>query len=111
MSLRQSVAFDFPTTVPDGYGGEVDGWTSSPDSYECRAQMIYWRGMEAEDAAQLVGRERYKVKIRASAKAKTITNVCRMRDLRSGATYNIKQVDNTTQVGWVFFVLEHGTAS
>lgn len=111
MSLRWSVAFDYPVKNPDGYGGEEDGWSDVPNSYSCRAEMIYWRGFENQDAAQLVGKERYKVKIRSNATAKTITTLWRMRDLRNGEVYNIRQVDTETQVGWVFLVIEHGTAS
>lgn len=111
MSLRFHLAFDYQVSAADGYGGEVSGWSDVPQSYECRAEMIYWRGMENTDGAQQVGRERFKVRIRTSTAAKTITNLWRARDLRTGEVYNIKQVDNLTQVGWIYFVLEHGTLS
>lgn len=106
-SLVESVAFDAPTENPDGYGGVEIGWTQV---YACRAEFIYSRGSEAVDAARLQGRSIYKIKIRSSAKARAITSAYRMRDVRRSVEYQIREIDNITDRGWIYLVVESGVA-
>lgn len=108
--LRERVAFDRPTRTPDGYGGQVGGWSVAPESHECRAELIYSRGSETVEAARLAGRSVYKVRIRQCAAAREITSNWRMRDLRRGVRYNVREVDAVTDRAWVFLVVESGVA-
>lgn len=108
--LRERVAFDRPTLSPDGYGGRVSGWSEAPASHECRAELIYLRGGEAVEAARLAGRSVYKVRVRQCAQAREISADWRMRDLRRGAEYNVREVDAITDRAWIFLVVESGVA-
>jgi head-tail adaptor len=107
MSLRESVAFDSITATPDGYGGEDRTWE---EQHGCRAEFIYQRGSEAVDAARLQGKAVFKVKIRSCAAAREISTDDRMRDVRRGADYNIREVDAITDPRWVYIVVEAGVA-
>ena len=111
MNLIERVAFDRPTETPDGFGGSETDWTSLPDSYETRGQFIYQRGSEAIEAARLAGRSIYKVRIRSSAGARGITAAWRMRDLRRGTIYNIREIDTITDRQWVYLTVESGVAA
>lgn len=108
--MRDRVAFDRPTLEPDGYGGQVSGWSGGAASYECRAELIYQRGGEAVEASRLAGRSIYKVRVRQCAEAREISADWRMRDLRRGAEYNVREVDAITDRAWIFLVVESGVA-
>ncbi|GAA6190888.1 head-tail adaptor protein [Phaeobacter sp. NW0010-22] len=105
--LRDHVAFDRPAQNPDGSGGAVDGWA---EQYTCKAEFIYSRGSETVDAARLQGRSIYKVKIRQSPSARSITSDFRMRDLNRDTEYNLREVDAITDKDWVYIVAESGVA-
>ncbi|ETX26606.1 head-tail adaptor protein [Roseivivax isoporae] len=109
-ALRDRVAFDRPTEAPDGFGGIEIGWTDEPASHVCSAQFIYQRGSEAVEAARLTGRGIYKVRVRNTVKSREITADWRMRDLRRGAIYNVREVDSITDRAWVYIVVESGVA-
>ena len=107
-ALRESVAFDASANVPDGFGGQEQGWT---EAYACRAEFIYSRGSEAVDAARLQGRSIYKVRVRSCAAARAVTTDHRMRDVRRGTEYQIREVDAITDLQWVYVVVEAGAAN
>ncbi len=111
IALPESVVFDAPTSVPDGFGGTQSGWTVPPDSYACRAAFIYQRGSEAVDAARLAGLSIYKVRIRSCNAARDISPAWRMRDARRGTEYNIREVDAITDRHWVWIVVESGVGA
>jgi len=105
--LNESVAFDAPTSVPDGSGGFSDGWA---EQYTCRAEFIYQRGSEAIAASRLQGRSVYKLRIRQGASARTIVADWRMRDVRRSITYNVRDVDAISNRAFVYLTVEGGVA-
>ncbi|MGR3376054.1 phage head completion protein [Salipiger abyssi] len=109
-ALCEWVAFDFPIRSPDGTGGTETGWSTSPDSIERRASFIYARGSEVVDAARLNGRAIYKIKLRSDRRTREISPSWRMRDLRRGTEYNLREVDAITDRQWVYVVVESGVA-
>ena len=56
------------------------------------------------------GRAIYKVKVRSSTKSRSITTDYRMRDVRRGTEYQIREVDPITDRAWVYLVVESGVA-
>lgn len=106
--LNESVRFDVPTAVSDGYGNTTDGWTPA---YTCRAQFIYASGGEAVQAARLEGRSVFKVRIRQCAAARALTQSHRLVDLRRGTVYNIREVDAITDRAWIYLLVETGVAT
>jgi len=105
-ALRDRVAFDAPLLVPDGLGGEVNGFTD--DVYQCRAQFIYSGGGEQSVAGDLRGQSTYKLKIAANVGSKQITTDWRMRDRNRTTEYNIVEIDAITQPGWIYMVVKSG---
>lgn len=106
-ALRERVAFDAPAHDGDGV---QDGWADAADATECSAAFVYQRGSEAVDAARLSGRAIYKLRIRQCAAARAITTDWRMRDLRRGTAYQVREVDGITDQRWVYIVVESGVA-
>lgn len=105
--LDQSVAFDAAQTVADGYGGEDRTWAQV---YACPAEFRYQRGTEAMQAGGLTGAASFKVRIRSSNAARLVKADDRMRDVRRGVAYNIREVDAITDRAWVWLVVENGVA-
>lgn len=105
--LQESVAFDAPTVSTDEYGGQISGWT---EQFRDRVQFIYQRGREAENAGRLTGSAVFKVKMRSSTKSREITPDYRMRDVRRGVAFNIREVDAISDRRWVWLMAESGVA-
>lgn len=101
--LQESVAFDSPIGAADSFGGTSVSWS---EAHACRAHFIHQRGDEAVQAARLAGRQVFKVKIRSCAAARAITTDYRMRDVRRGTVYNVKDPDAITDRAWVWLLVE-----
>jgi len=85
--LQDRIAFDAPTSTPNGQGGTIAGWAVQ---HECWAQITYLRGTEPVIAARLVGVQPVVFRIRNCAAAREIGNDWRARDLRTGTEYAVK---------------------
>lgn len=109
-AMRDRVGFDAPTSTPDGYGGVETGWADEADAVECAAELIHMRGSESVDAARLAGRAVLKVRIGQSDAARAISTDWRMRDLRRGTIYNLRDVDSVTDRHWIWIMAESGVA-
>lgn len=107
MNLIESVAFDLPTTTTDAYGAAVNGWT---EQFTARAKMKYERGREAGQAGRVTGTNVFKVCLRSSTQSRGLTTEYRMRDIRRGIAYNIREVDAVTSRHWVWISVEGGVA-
>lgn len=105
--LRERVAFDEVVATPDGYGGTNTTWVERVDT---RARFIYKSGDEAVVSGGLTGRATFKVKLRSSIATRAITSDWRMRDVRRGIVFNVREVDAITDLGWVWIVAENGVA-
>ena len=105
--LQERVAFDMPTLVADGRGGNERTFS---EEYRCAAHFKYVRGREAVDAGGLTGTAVFKVKIRSCLAALRITADYRMRDVRRGLSYNVIDMDNVTDRDWVWLTVEAGVA-
>jgi len=102
-ALTERVAFDAPNGGTDAFGGETVGWT---EHHVCAAQWTYGKGDESVQAARQAGRSAYKLKVRSSAKTRSVTTDYRLRDVRRGTVWNITSVDAITDRQWVFLVCE-----
>uniref|UniRef100_A4WTD5 Phage head-tail adaptor, putative n=1 Tax=Cereibacter sphaeroides (strain ATCC 17025 / ATH 2.4.3) TaxID=349102 RepID=A4WTD5_CERS5 len=105
--LFDEVAFDEPVQIPDGSGGTDATWQ---ERYACRAHIRYLRGGEVVQAARLAGRQPVVVTIRRSAEAEAIRADWRMRDNRTGETYNIRAIVPTEDRRWLEITAESGVA-
>lgn len=105
--LRHSVAFDAEQVTPDGYGGEDRTWV---EAFACAAEIRYQRGKEAVEAGGLTGTASFKVRVRSSSQTRALTTDHRMRDVRRGVAYNIREVDAITDRAWVWLAVESGVS-
>jgi len=85
--LQDRIAFDAPTSTPNGQGGTIAGWAVQ---HECWAQITYLRGTEPVIAARLVGVQPVVFRIRNCNAARQIGSDWRARDIRTGTEYAIK---------------------
>lgn len=104
--LTERVAFDAPSGGTDAFGGETEAWT---EHHVCAASWTYGKGNESVQAARLAGRHVFKIKVRSSQVTREVTTAYRMRDIRRGTTWNIRECDPITDRAWVFLVVEGET--
>lgn len=108
--LTERVAFDAPRAETDVYGGTEDGWQPAALALVRWAAFIYQRGEEDVQGDRLTGSSRFKVRIQQSAAARAITTDYRMRDLRRGTAYQLREIDAVTDDQWIYLVVESGVA-
>ncbi len=102
-ALHEAIAFDAPSGGADAFGGQTEAWT---EAHVCRAQWIYGKGDESVQAAREAGRAAYKIKVRSCAATRALTTDYRMRDVRRGTVWNIRECDAITDRAWVHLVVE-----
>lgn len=102
-ALSERVAFDEPAGSDDGYGGKTPEWA---ERFRCDAEMRHMRGDEALRAAREAGVRIFKVRVHACSNLSAMTESWRMRDVRRGDAYNVRDVDRITDRNWIWLVAE-----
>jgi SPP1 family predicted phage head-tail adaptor len=107
--LDQRVAFDKreETNDPDDDGNYVGKWV---EQFQCSAGFIHLRGGESVLASRLQGQHVQVIFVRACSQTRTVTTDWRIRDVRTGATFNIRDVTPTKDRAWVDFLCQSGGA-
>ncbi len=106
--LNWRLRFEAPTFSSDGGGGVHAGFAAR---FTCWAGMFNAGGSEAVQAARLEGRSLARLRIRASAAARAVTTDWRAVDTRTGAVWNIREVDDITEArGFILLAVEKGVA-
>ncbi|WP_170133812.1 phage head closure protein [Palleronia aestuarii] len=105
--LNERVAFDIEDQTDDGYGGKNRSWQ---ETFQAAAEIIYERGGEATIAGGLTGTASWKVRIRAHAASRAVTTDHRMRDVRRGLAFNIREVDALSDRLYVWLKVDSGVA-
>ncbi|MBV6637394.1 MAG: phage head closure protein [Mameliella sp.] len=102
-ALSQRVAFDEPAGTDDGYGGKTPDWA---ERFRCDAEMRHMGGAEAVRAAREAAVRTFKVRVPACSDLDGLTEAWRMRDVRRGDAYNVRDVDRITDRNWIWLVAE-----
>ena len=105
--LFEAVALEDFTEVRDEYGGMTPDWLTL---FETRAEFIYNRGSEAVQAGALTGTATFKVKLRSNIQSRAVTTNHRLRDIRRGMRYQIREVDSITDRRWIYLAVESGVS-
>lgn len=105
--LKERVAFEQKGSAPDGFGGTTTGFV---EKFQRWASFQHLRGGEAVQAARLQGQHTIVVRVRACPSTKTVTAEWRVRDLRSGTIYAIKDVEVETNRAFISFTCQSGVA-
>lgn len=92
--MDELVAFDRREAVDDGYGNEVSGdWK---EQFRQPAEFVYQRGRGSETvmADRLQHRGPMFIRVRVCEATRRIGTEWRMRDVRRGTVYNIRDITN-----------------
>jgi SPP1 family predicted phage head-tail adaptor len=106
--LRERVAFDKRGTGSDGGGGVVTTWA---EQFQRRAAYVHRHGGESVMADRLQGTHTLVIRVRADSSTRTISTDWRVRDARTGAVYNIRDVTATVDRMWVDVLAQSGVAT
>lgn len=115
--LQHRVAFDkrFDVTVnspPDSpsvpdYGVTVGDWE---EQFQERVGFIHLRGSETVMQSRLQSQHPLVMYVRASERSRGITPEWRARDIRTGITYNIRDVTPNEDRRWIDILCQSGMA-
>ena len=99
------VAFDKRIDVNDGAGNTVSDWD---EQFQCRAGFTPIRGGESVMADRLQGTRTQIIFVRRSIASRAVTPEWRVRDVRTGEAYNIREVTATDDRLWLDFLCQGG---
>lgn len=106
--LYQRVAFDKEVSGSDGYGGTVTGWA---EQFQCRAGYTHLRGGESVMAARLEGADSIVIRVRASSQTRAVTTDWRVKDVRTGTIYNIRDITPSDDRAFLDVLVQSGVAT
>lgn len=109
--LYERVAFDRRADAnpdsPVDYGNTVSDWV---EQFTCRAQFIHLRGGETVMASRLEGRHSQVIRIRASVASRAVDTDWRVRDVRTGAVFNVRDITPSDDRQFLDVLCEKGVA-
>mgnify|MGYP003574951648 CR=1 FL=1 len=105
--LFYKVAFDAREPIEDEYGNVVEGWQ---EKFVCRAGFTHLRGGESVIASRLEGKHIQIITVRVSTLSKAVTTDYRARDVRTGETFNIRDITPNLDRQFIDFLVESGVA-
>lgn len=108
--MRERLAFDPVKSENDGYGNVENGFDVTA-SIVRQGEVVYRRGGEAVEDGRRTGTGTYKVRIANSPATAAITTDWRMRNLRTGLSYDLIEVDSLSDRAWVWMVAEVRTGT
>jgi head-tail adaptor len=105
--LKQRVALERREKTNDGAGNHQAAFV---EQFQRRAGFVYAGGGEAIAAERLLGRSILKIRMRSDQQTRSITADWRLRDVRRGTLYAIREVDAVTDPQCVYLVVSSGVA-
>lgn len=106
--LSYRVAFDRRAEVDDGYGNTLSDWV---EQFQCRGAYRHLRGGEGVMAGRLQGQHVQIITVRAAALTRQVTTDWRVRDVRTGDVFNIRDVTGETDRAFISLLCERGVAA
>lgn len=105
--LDQLVAFDVRELIDDGAGNTVGQWV---EQFKEPAGYLHLKSGEAVIASRLQGKHLQVITVRSNTLSRTVTTDWRVRDVRSGRTFNIRDITPTADRLKLEMLVENGTA-
>jgi len=102
------VAFDKRVEIDDGAGNTIGDWQ---EQFQCRAGFAHLRGGESVMADRLQGQHTQVVFVRRSSATRQVTTDWRVRDMRAGKSFNIRDITQTDDRLWLDFLCQSGVAA
>ncbi|MBB2973951.1 phage head closure protein [Mesorhizobium sp. RMAD-H1] len=106
--LVYRVAFDERVEIDDGAGNTVGDWQ---ERFQCRAAFRHLRGGESVMASRLQGHHVQIITVRSLSQARQVTTDWRVRDVRTGVAFNIRDVTHEVDRQFIAFLCESGVAT
>lgn len=106
--LHYQVALDKREMVSDGMGNEVGQWV---EQFQARAEFIHLRGSEAVMAARLQGKHTQVIRVRNSSSTRMISTDWMLRDVRTGKSFNIRDIEHEVNRQFIALTCESGVAT
>ena len=106
--LFYRVAFDSRVEADDGAGNTVGDWV---EQFQSRAGFTPLRGGESIMGGRLQGQQTKIIFVRSSLTSRQVTAEWRVRDMRTGEAFNIREVELTQDRMWIDFLCQSGVAT
>jgi hypothetical protein len=108
--LYEKVAFDKrvpgnPDSPPVDYGNTEGEWE---EQFQRRAEFIHLRGGESVLAARMQGQHTQVIRVRAGEETRSVNTDWRIRDLRTGAEFNIRDITPSDDRAWLDILAVRG---
>lgn len=94
-SKRKLFAFELRPLTSDGYGNTEA--VAFEERFRVHGQLMPRLGGETVMASRLSGSQPATIKLRSSPQLREVTPEWRIRDVKSGAVYNIRSIANPDQ--------------
>lgn len=94
--------------VDDGMGNTVSDWV---EQFQTRAEFIHLRGSEAVMAGRLQGKHTQVIRVRNSSNTRLITTDWMLRDVRTGKSFNIRDIEHEVNRQFIALTCESGVAT
>jgi SPP1 family predicted phage head-tail adaptor len=101
------IAFDKRIEVDDGAGNTIGGWQ---EQFQCRAGFAHLRGGESVMADRLQGQHTQVIFVRRSSATRQVSTDWRIRDVRTGVSFNIRDITPSDDRLWIDFLCQSGVA-
>lgn len=105
--LDHRVAFDRRVNADDGYGNSSGDWVQQ---FVVSAGFTHLRGGESVIASRLQGQHVQVIFVRASNQTGEVSGDWRIRDVRTGVAYNIRDITPSDDRKWIDFLTQSGVA-
>ncbi|NTG22042.1 phage head closure protein [Agrobacterium rhizogenes] len=102
------VAFDKRVEIDDGAGNTIGDWQ---EQFQCRAGYTHLRGGENVMADRLQGQHTQVIFVRRSSATRQVTTDWRVRDVRAGKSFNIRDITQADDRLWLDFLCQSGVAA
>ncbi|ALJ98223.1 phage head-tail adaptor [Brucella inopinata BO1] len=108
-SLYYKVALLKREDVDDGMGNTVgQEWV---EQFQTRAEFIHLRGGEAVIAGRLQGKHTQVIRVRNSSNTRLISTDWMLRDVRTGKSFNIRDIEHEVNRQFIALTCESGVAT
>lgn len=103
--LVHRFAFDERADADRGDGVSEGEWE---ERFQVRAGVTHIRGGEAVLASRLEGQHVQVVYVRSSSQSRSVSTSWRLRDVRTGDIFNIRDITPTQDRQWIDFLCQSG---
>lgn len=106
--LHYQVALLKRKDVDDGMGNTVSDFV---EQFQTRAEFIHLRGGESVLASRLQGKHTQVVRVRNSSNTRLISTDWMLRDVRTGKSFNIRDIEHEVNRQFIALTCESGVAT